>query len=69
MARISIRVFVDDVEVDRVEEDLPAEAVSSIVDSCRQAVAERRPLSPEEEAEEAAAWAHFREQTRLRRPR
>ena len=43
MARISIRVFVDDAELDRAEADLPSEAAREIIDDCKQTLEEHRP--------------------------
>jgi hypothetical protein len=52
MPRISIRIFVDDAEFDRVDEDLPAEVdAREIVDECRRCVEASKPLTAEETAE------------------
>ena len=64
MARISIRVFVDDAELDRAEAELPAEVARDIVDACKRTLDEHTPPTPEEEMEAAEAFARF-----LDRPR
>ncbi len=63
MARISIRIFVDDAEFDRVDADLPAEATRDIVDGCKQVVEENKPLTPDEATDAADAWAKYFDQT------
>lgn len=63
MARITVRFFIDDNEVDRLDADLPSEAdARETIAACKQCVEEMEPPSAEEAAEDAKAWAVFRKQ-------
>jgi hypothetical protein len=70
MSRISIRVFVDDAEFARIDEDLPAEVdVREIVDECRRCVEASKPLTAEEAAEMEEGLAALSRQHDERRRR